>query len=172
MDYDIHDEWLGYELHPEIPPEGRNLASRSGKRDDSMFDMLSRMGAKYGITFNKLTHLANSHLALEATEFARDRGQFDLLHEKIFQAYFTELQDIGNLEVILAIGEETGLNRAELKEALEERRYAERLQEAIAEGKRNKITGAPTFIINEQYKIFGAQPIEKFRKLLEEIKES
>ncbi|MDA8441638.1 MAG: DsbA family protein [Peptococcaceae bacterium] len=75
---------------------------------------------------------------------------FHELHEAIFHAYFTA-------------GKEIGLDDAELKAALTEQRYAPRLEQAKAEGNKYGITGTPTFIVNDQQIIVGAQPLEAFR---------
>lgn len=108
-------------------------------------------------------------MALEASEFARDMSKYDLFHEQMFHAYFTELKDIGNIDTINEIALSCGLNIDELGHALIEHRYYERLDEAREEASRIMLTGVPTFLINDHYKIVGAQPIEAFKDLFNKI---
>ncbi len=125
---------------------------------------LNQAAAPFGLFFGERAYLSNSRLALEASELARDRGHHHSFHTRLFQAYFTELLDIGNLEAILDLGEEDGLDRDELHAALKEGRYAARLEQAKQEAQRYGVSAVPTFIINERHKIVGAQPVEIFRE--------
>jgi predicted DsbA family dithiol-disulfide isomerase len=101
-----------------------------------------------------------------AAEFARDQGMYDSFHENIFHAYFTEGLDIGNLDVIAAVAGKSGLDEKETRSAVLDSRYKSRLDDARKEGQLLGLTGIPLFIVENKYKIVGAQPIEVFRNLL------
>ena len=133
-----------------------------------MYDHLRQRGKEFGIFFGNRTLLSNSRLALEASEYARDMGKYESLHETMFRHYFTEAHDIGSLEVIKSVAAESGLDAEELANVLKERRYKSRLAEARKAGEKIKLTGVPTFIINNKYKIVGAQPLEVFIELFKE----
>jgi predicted DsbA family dithiol-disulfide isomerase len=134
-----------------------------------MYEALRQKGKGLGVSFGDLTLLANSRLAMQASEFARDHGKFAAFHEALFHAYFTELRDIGDIEVITDIARQMALNTRELEAALQENRYLPRLQAVTEEARRLNISAAPTFLVNGQFKIVGAQPIETFRRSLLEI---
>jgi predicted DsbA family dithiol-disulfide isomerase len=134
-----------------------------------MYDHLRQRGKEFGIVFGNRTLLSNSRLALEASEYARDMGKYESFHETIFQHYFTEAHDIGSLEVIKSVAAESGLDAEELANVLKERRYKSRLAEARKAGEKIKLTGVPTFIINNKYKIVGAQPLEVFTDLFRKM---
>lgn len=80
-----------------------------------------------------------------------------------------ETRDIGNLDVILELADQDGLNPNDLNLALQEKRYAERLEKAKQEGRLYGVTAVPTFIFNGEHKIVGAQPIDVFREKLRMI---
>ena len=105
-----------------------------------------------------------------ASEFARDKGQYNSFHENIFHAYFSEGLDIGSLDIIAAVAEKSGLDKKEILNAVKDGRYASRLDGARKEAQLIGLTGVPTFIINNKHKIVGAQPIEVFRDLLDRNK--
>jgi predicted DsbA family dithiol-disulfide isomerase len=158
---------VSFEIHPETPSEGVPLAVRLPDVDwDGMYENLRRTGSQYRIAFGNVTLLSNSRLAMEASEFAREQGKYDLFSEKVFHAYFTEALDIGRKDVVMEVAAAAGLDVEALQEALLERRYAQRLRESYEEGQRYNITGVPAFIINGKYKIVGAQPLEVFRDTL------
>lgn len=155
-------------MHPETPAEG--VAIKDALPDVNMERMISNLnnaGAPYNIMFNKIDTMCNTRLALEASEFAKDQGKFEQLHNNIFKAYFTENKNIGKLEVILDIAETAGLDKNELRKALKEKEYSPRLTEAITYGKQFQVAGLPTFIINGNKKLVGAQPYQKFVEAIE-----
>jgi predicted DsbA family dithiol-disulfide isomerase len=130
-----------------------------------MFDHLRQRGKEFGIVFGYRTLLSNSRLALEAGEYARDMGKHKKFHEHTFRAYFTEELDIGSLDVISSIAARCGLDVADMMNALKDGRYSSRLAEARKEGEKINLTGVPTFIINNKYKIVGAQPVDAFKEI-------
>jgi predicted DsbA family dithiol-disulfide isomerase len=161
---------VNFEIHPETPPEGVPLAVRLPDVDwDGLYENLRRAGSQYKIIFGDVTMLSNSRLAMEASEFAREQGKYDFFSEKVFHAYFTEARDIGKQEVVMEAADAAGLDVEALQKALREGRYAQRLRESYEEGQRYNITGVPAFIINGNYKIVGAQPLEVFRDTLKNL---
>lgn len=167
-EYAIEDTWVSYELHPETPPAGVLLSERFKGYDlSSFYEQLRARGLEAGIVFGNRTLLSNSRSALMAAEDARDQGRYDSFHKNIFHAYFTEGLDIGNLDVIAAVAGKSGLDEKETRSAVLDGRYQSRLNEARKEGQLINLTGVPLFIVENKYKIVGAQPIEAFRNLLD-----
>ncbi len=166
-EFPIEDEWLAYELRPETPPEGIPLTTLFPGVDlKQRYANMNRSGEPYGILFGELSRVSNSHLALEAGEFAKDAGKFHEYHKRVFRAYFSELQDIGNLDVLVKLATEAGLDAADLQTALKTGRYEPRLLHAREEAEKHSITAVPTFIIEGKHKIVGAQSMNVFRERL------
>jgi predicted DsbA family dithiol-disulfide isomerase len=133
------------------------------------YEQLRRRGKELDIVFGDRTLLSNSEAALEASEYARDVGKYDLFHENMFHAYFTEVLDIGNIEVIADVASKSGIDSDKVRQAVKNGRYRSRLDEAIKEAQAINLTGVPTFIINTKYKVVGAQPADVFRDLINKI---
>ena len=170
-EYAINDEWVSYELHPETPPAGMLLSERFRGYDlSSFYEQLRARGKEVGVIFGAHSLLSNSRLALMASEYARDQGQYDSFHENMFHAYFTEGLDIGKTNVIAAVAKKSGIEEKEFLKAVSDGRYASRLNEAREEGELLGLTGIPLFVIENKYQITGAQPIETFRHYLDKIK--
>jgi len=131
-----------------------------------MYDNIRKRGDEFGIKFGPRLLLSNSRMSLEASEYARDMGKYELFHERMFYTYFTESKDIGSLEVLIDSAGVCGLDTDELLTALKERRYAHRLEESRKEAEKIHLTGVPTFIINGREKVVGAQQIAVFRNIL------
>jgi predicted DsbA family dithiol-disulfide isomerase len=166
-EFPIEDEWLAYELRPETPKEGIPLTTLFPGVDlKQRYANMNRAGEPYGILFGELSRVSNSHLALEAGEFAKDVGKFHEYHDRVFRGYFSELQDIGDPDVLVKLATEAGLDAADLQDVLKTGRYAQRLQQAREEAEKHSITAVPTFIIEGKHKIVGAQPMSVFRDRL------
>ncbi len=135
-----------------------------------MFENLQQRGERYGMVFNDHDRASNSYLALFAGEFARDMNRFEEFHENVFRAFFTDLKDIGQLEVILEIASNSGLNPEKLKLVFSEGRYQDRLDTAMAEARRLGIRSIPAFAFENDEIIVGALSPEIFRKALEGIR--
>ena len=133
------------------------------------WERLNRTYGSLGVNFSDVSRLSNSRMSLEASEYARDAGRFDSFHGRVFRTYFTDARDIGDLDVLLELAREEGLDTDELRGALQEGRYAPRLDEAHSEGRQLGINAVPTFIINGKHTIVGAQSLDFFRERFREI---
>lgn len=161
---------MSYELHPETPPEGISLKESFPQMNiQEKQDQLNKMGAPYGITFNNLSRVVNTHLALQASEFARDEGKFHEYHEKLLYANYNEGKDIGDINVLLELAQSINLDPQKLKSALDEKSYEARLLEVQDQAEEDQIMATPTVIINDQYRIVGAQSLQTFRKKFQDI---
>lgn len=135
----------------------------------AMLGRLRKAGAPYGINFNEMKKISNSKLALEASEFAREHGKFEEFHDNVFQAYFLNGKDIGEIKTILDIAGETGLAPTDLEKSLQEGVYTPRLVKSRELGGEFQVTGLPAFIINGKKKIVGAQQYEAFTRAINEF---
>ncbi len=134
---------------------------------------VEQRGEKLGIQFNRgRTWSSYSHPALEAAEFATQTSDFDTVwnfHKRIFKAYFTELENIGDTDLLVRLANETGLDGDELRRALDERRYVAEVDEGIAWSRGIGVTAIPTFVFNERMGMVGAQELPAFREMMRRI---
>ncbi len=170
------DTWVSYQIHPETPPAGHSLAEYFRGADlTPMHEMLRARTAEFGLPFSAPQVLANSRLAILAAEHARDTGRHEALSRRLFSAYFAESLNIGDVEVLTALGVEVGLDPEALRDSLATDAHVDRLAEAERQARRLGITGVPTFFIasappgselSPRLRIVGAQPIAVFRSAL------
>jgi predicted DsbA family dithiol-disulfide isomerase len=152
-------------LDPTTPPEGK--PRRQMTKPDDPPTPIEQRAAGLGITFTRgRTRTSNSHLALEAAEFAAEHGDPWRFHRSMFKAYFEDLADIGDIETVLRVGVEVGLPESELRDALTTGRYRETVDEGIRWAQGIGVTAVPTFVLGEQYGIVGAQELPVFEDVL------
>ncbi len=124
-----------------------------------------------GITFTRgRTWTSNSHLALQAAEFAEEEGNVGReFHRRMFKAYFEELADIGTVDELVRLGGEAGLPADRLREALETGRYRKQVDDGLTWSHAVGVRAVPTFIFDERVGVVGAQPLEVFEEVMREL---
>lgn len=168
-DYDVDVRWAPFLLDPSIPPEGRSREPYT-KPGDPPTDLELR-GRRSGIEFRRgRTFTPNSLLSLETAEYAQDCGHDgDALHRALFRTHFEENGDLGDLDTLVRLGDEAGLDAADLREALESGRYRQRVADGIGWARAIGVTGVPTFIFNDRYGVVGAQEYDVFERVMEQL---
>ena len=130
-------------------------------------------GEALGIEFKRgRVWSSYSHLALEAAEFGFQTSSSETawaFHRRLFKAYFTELENIGDVSLLGRLADETGLDGAELRQALDERRYEAEVDEGIAWSRQIGVTAIPTFVFNQRTGMVGAQELPAFREMMSRV---
>jgi predicted DsbA family dithiol-disulfide isomerase len=114
----------------------------------------------------------NSQKALQVTELARDRGLHEPVHSGLMRAYWTEGVDIGDEETLLDLVAGAGVDRVEAAAALEEGRYAERVQASTLAANRQGVHAIPAFVLEDRLLVLGAQPEALFERAVEQLSEA
>lgn len=163
--------WWPFELHPEIPPEGRHVDELlSGSRRTQQYrEHLKAYAAEAGIPLASNRHVSNSHRALELAEFARDRGAFDAVHNELFRRYFELAEDIGDVDVLCDIAVGAGLNPDEFRAELLIGRYAALIDRTTAIARERGVTATPTMILGDRLVITGAQDLLVYEDALRRL---
>jgi predicted DsbA family dithiol-disulfide isomerase len=158
-EFDVQLSVGAYELRPGIPPEGISRAAASAGRvyPPGYLENLRNLAAESGIDMKRPPLVPNTRKAHEATEFAREHGKLWEIHRALFHAYFEEERNLGDTEVICEIASSLGLDAGELRRALEDRRYAEEIEQQLAWARAAGITGVPAVVFNEKFAVVGAQ---------------
>lgn len=134
-----------------------------------MITNLNETGKPFGIVFNKMEIISNTKLALEASEFAREQGKYEIFHDSVFKAYFEAGNDIGKLDTVLSCAEQSGLNVKKLEQALLRQEYAKIIDKSRELGLQQNIVGLPTFIFNNEKRIVGTKSYDTFVQIIKKI---
>jgi predicted DsbA family dithiol-disulfide isomerase len=167
-------EWKGFQIHPEYPATGilvEQRAAQFGKeRYQAIWRNITAMAEGIGLAMRQPHVLTNSLLALEATEYAKDEGKASEFSRAMYQAYFQDGQNIGEIEVVLDIAQQVGLDAAVVREHVQAGTYSERLKTAQQEAHTLGVSGVPTFIVGPA-QIVGAQSPDVFVNMLTRVAE-
>lgn len=164
-EFNFEIEWKSFEIHPETPADSIDLKEFYPTSDlEAIKDYLENFGSDVDIKINN-TRLSNSQLSLQAGEFAKTQGMFEVFQQEVFCSYFDEGKDIGRKDVLLEIAEKIGLNKAELIAYLNSPEAKERVNNSSRGAIDSGINGVPTFIIGNEV-VVGAQPTDTLRMVI------
>lgn len=167
-------EWKGFQTHPEYPASGVPVAQRAAQfgkeRYAAIWHNITAMAEGIGLEMRPPTVLTNSLLALEATEYAKDEDKAAEFSRAVYSAYFQDGQNIGDLEVVLGLAQQVGLDPIMVQEHLSAGTYRQRLATAQQEARSLGVSGVPTFVVGPA-QIVGAQSPEVFVKMLKRVAE-
>jgi len=162
-EFDLEIEWKGIEIHPEYPSTGQK-SSRS-LRSLKTAETVKGAAKDSGTDIVLPGFRTNSRLSLEASEFAKTQNRFKSLHDLVYEAYFMERRNIGDIQVVLEIGSEAGLMTSDLEECLIKRTMFDRVEDNKKEAESNLVVGVPTVLMGT-YPVYGNQPLETLRHMI------
>ena len=169
--FNIDVKFVHFPLHPDTPPEGREMAgfyAERGLDPDKMFnDMKERMDAE-GLPYGKRTHSYNSRLAQELGQWAETVEGGKALHDALYRAYFVDSRNIGDIDVLLDVVKSVGLSVEDAKAALENRAFEQAVDADWQKSRQYGVTGVPTYVAGG-YGVVGAQPYEALEQLMNQI---
>lgn len=93
----------------------------------------------------------------------------DAMKERLLQAYFHDGLNIGDPDVLADCAAEVGFDRDEAHEFLASGRGTDEVRAELDVASDNGITAVPTYVVNGQWAIPGAQEPETFAKVLRKM---
>ena len=165
-------EWLPFDLHPEYPPEGIPRAELARRYGDHFSDSVRRMNEEAGLVYNPHPErVPNTRRALELGEWARARGSYDDLHERIMDAYWSEGRDITGWDVLAPIVDEAGLDADEARAEVDAGAFRAPVDASTRVAQEHGIAAVPAFVLDGRLLVSGAQPHDVFRAALAKVSE-
>ena len=124
---------------------------------------ISQMGISEGLDFKYATTLftntMDAHRLTKLAQSKNDPALADRVIEALFKAYFTENKELADKELLQRIGEECGLDAAEVKDVIDTDKYRDEVLLDEREASRNGVHAVPFFVVGK-YGISGAQSTE------------
>lgn len=167
-----------YELSPDTPVdfEGSQidfLVQQRGMSRDQVqqgFDHVTNVAREAGLEyrFDILQH-TNTVKAHELLHFAKEKGLQHEMKERLLSAHFVKGEHVGRIDDLVEIAASVGLDRDETREALTSGRYVQAVRADQEQARAYGITGVPFFVIDGQYGVSGAQPVQAFENVLRDV---
>lgn len=175
-DHEIH--WHPFELNPNMPSEGQNMREHitekygsSKAESDASRARIAEAGSDVGFEFNfnddlRMHNTFNLHQLLH---WAEQQGRMHELKQALFTAHFTDNRNLSDITILADIAAEIGLDGKEALAVLEDQRFANDVREVEQHWQRQGIQSVPAIIFNEQHLVSGAQGVDNYINILEQL---
>jgi predicted DsbA family dithiol-disulfide isomerase len=141
----------------------------------AIIDRVSEEAAREGVEFRMDRALrANTFLAhrlLWLAELPGSPVDQGAMKERLLQAYFHDGLDIGDPEVLAGCGEDIGMSRADVITFLESDGGTAEVAAFLDRAADSGISAVPTFVINGQWAIPGAQDAATFVNVIRRLRD-
>lgn len=167
-EYGIQVRWSCFPLHPETPPEGRELAELFAGREAMIQDMQARLqqvAAAEGLPLTTRSRTYNSRLAQELGKWAEDQGRGEQFHHAVYRAYFVDGVNIAQRDELVRIAVSAGLAADEAQKVLAERSYTAAVDVDWQRSSDLRITAVPAHLFGGK-RLIGFTGYEDYVKLI------
>ncbi len=167
--YPVKIHWIHFPLHPETPREGRSLEDLFPGRDlTPLRERMRGLMAEAGLPYGDRTRTYNSRLAQELGKWADSLEAESQVHDLLYRAYFVDNRNIGDIEELVMIAEEAGLDPRAAHRVLHDREFENQVDEDWRYSRELGITGVPTFFSNNLV-VVGCQPYEVLERFVKHL---
>jgi predicted DsbA family dithiol-disulfide isomerase len=171
--------WRPYQLQPGFPPEGKPwdelVRTKFGgpERARGMFAHVASAGAEDGLPFDfeRVSVAPNTKTAHRLVLFAQRHGKGMEMAEALFRAYFAEGRDVAKTGVLADVAASVGLDRDRVARFLAGSELVDEVDESQSEAAGNGINGVPFFVLEGKYAFSGAQPVDTFVTVVDQVLE-
>ena len=163
--------WQTFLLDRSIPAEGTPFRSFMKERKgigsqelEALFRSTQEQGEAAGVKldFEKISLAVNTILSHRLIAIAPKENQRAIV-EEIYKAYFEDGLNIGNIDVLISIGEAAGMDAGEVRHSLS----SEAVKTETTSARRQGVFHVPTFIIDEaKIRVDGSNSPEVFLRTL------
>jgi predicted DsbA family dithiol-disulfide isomerase len=173
---EVEVNWRSFELDPSAPREREgdrveHLARKYGtsrEQAQAMHEHMTGIAAGEGLDFRfDIARSGNTFDAHRLIHLAAAHGLQDAMKERLFRAYLSEGQAIGDPDVLDRLALEVGLPADEVRDVLAGDRYASEVREDEQLAASLAITAVPFFVVDRAIAASGAQPPELLGELLD-----
>jgi predicted DsbA family dithiol-disulfide isomerase len=165
-----------FELNPDMPPEGEDLAHYMVRKYGSTAEELAerqavirQRGAEVGFDFGPRQRVWNTFDAHRLLHWAGLEGRSRELKRALLAAYHTRGENPSAHDVLLRLAGEVGLDVERARVVLASGEFAAEVRERARHWQQLGIHSVPSVIVNDRHLIQGGQPVAVFEQALREI---
>jgi predicted DsbA family dithiol-disulfide isomerase len=164
---DVTVEYHSFELAPDLPADylsseadflQRHYRGRTRPEAEQMMWVVRNTGARLGLTyyFDRVQH-TSTFLAHQLLHHAKAAGRQLPMLDVLFSAFFERGRDLRDVDELVAMAAEVGMDTAEAQNVLETGRYADAVRADRDLAGEHDVTMIPTYVLQGQPPIHGAK---------------
>lgn len=177
-DIETQIHWRPFQLNPDMPREGRDrleyMRSIFGAdRAQMILDKLPEFGAPDGLHFqfksgSRAPNTLAAHTLMRMAGETNTETQHQL-QELLFKANFIDCDDIGDLAFLAKLAGEVGMDADVALQKLNAQEDETLVEDEIRDSREKGISGVPCFVFNGEHAVQGAQSVESFVSILDQL---
>ncbi|MGC9369783.1 MAG: DsbA family oxidoreductase [Paracoccaceae bacterium] len=179
-DHPFTIEWHPFQLNPDMPAAGMDrrdyLETKFGGKEQAVQAYLpvqeAARNAGLDLDLGAIRRTPNTLNAHRLIHWAGIEGKQQAVVSFLFDAYFRQGQDIGDIDVLVGIAERAEMEGPAIRRLLEGDADLEAIRARDAHARARGVNGVPTFIVANYHVLTGAQPTELWLQVIDEIKEN
>ncbi|WP_321393633.1 2-hydroxychromene-2-carboxylate isomerase [Emcibacter sp.] len=148
---------------------GRSSPDRAKIKIPIVRQDVSRFTRRLGIPFNPPPIETEPTLAAKVSLAAEQEGLLQRYIIEVMRQEWSEGRNIGEMDVLMAVGEEIGLGRGVIQRAAENPEFDRRLEENWQEAQQDNVMGVPSFVVGDQV-FWGNDRVEFLREHLHDLR--
>jgi len=169
--------WKSFQLMPELQSGTAQklenmLMQEKGLTRDQITEKNASVvhtGKKVGIDFHfDRVYAANTFHAHCLIHFAQQNNKQHAAEEVLFHSFFTEGKNIDDISVLVALGEQIGLDTHALRQVLENGSFTDAVLADLNKAQEIGLQGVPYFIFDKSEAVSGARDPAIFLDVLAE----
>lgn len=177
--YEFELHFKPFELNPSAPQEGenkrdyfiRNYGSEALPRLNASSNHLAEAGKAEGIVFDfdKAKKVHNTFNGHRLIWLAGKYGVQEEVTKALYKSNFTDGENVNDIALLIRIGIDNGIPADRLKNFFSSEDGKKEVREMEYQAQQSGINGVPAFIFNDKYLVSGAQPVETFKSVFNQI---
>ena len=175
---DVEIEWKSFLLNPELVSNPsvsifQYLAEIKGFPEEQARQMMAQItesGNAIGLDYHfDQVVLANTMKAHQLLHEARIQGFQHEMEELLFEAHFVEGKNIDDVNMLVDLASEVGLDITALDVKILTGAYSKEIDSDINLAQQFGVRGVPFFVFDRKYAVSGAQEVGTFLKTMEQV---
>ena len=94
------------------------------------------------------------------------------MEERLFEAHFVEGKNIDDVNILVELASEVGLNTMALDVKILSGQYTTEIEADIHLAQQFGVRGVPFFVFDRKYAVSGAQEVETFLSTMKKVEEA
>lgn len=177
-DHGLLVEWHPFQLNPDLPPGGVDRRDHMAAKFGGQMNV-----AKAYLTVVEAARAAGVEIDLEGMtdrqpntmnahrliHWAGLEGKQNAVVSALFRAFFRDGLDIGDAAILAELAAAAGMDRALTQRLLASDADLDDLRARDLDARRKGVAAVPTFLLAGQYVLQGAQPVELWQNVIDEL---
>ena len=170
-DGEVSVRWHPFQLNPDLPLEGTDrkgyLEAKFGgpQRATEIYARVAAAGRNAGLDLNfdgikRQPNTLTAHALIAYAQKVDEGRHADAIVERLFKAYFVDGEFIGDMDTLVGIAAECGLDAAATRAVLSDRATLDQVANQDASVRQQGVTGVPFLVFNNKVSLSGAEPPE------------